>query len=152
MNLQKKERAIGSLEQKKEELKMSKIIDVINDLSELLATGAADRTSIDDAEKELGLKFATEYKEYLGAFGSVIAEDVEITGIAKSKNRNVVAVTKREWELNPQVEHNMYVVENLAIDGIIIWQDETGNVFESMPNKQAKKVADSLADYILSQN
>jgi len=131
---------------------MSKIIDVINDLSELLATGAADRTSIDDAEKELGLKFATEYKEYLGAFGSVIAEDVEITGIAKSKNRNVVAVTKREWELNPQVEHNMYVVENLAIDGIIIWQDETGNVFESMPNKQAKKVADSLADYILSQN
>lgn len=139
MNLQKKERAIGSLEQKKEELKMSKIIDVINDLSELLATGAADRTSIDDAEKELGLKFATEYKEYLGAFGSVIAEDVEITGIAKSKNRNVVAVTKREWELNPQVEHNMYVVENLAIDGIIIWQDETGNVFESMPNKQAKK-------------
>lgn len=130
---------------------MSKILDVINVLPELLATGAADSTSINNAEKELGLKFATEYREYLEAFGSVLADDVEITGIAKSKNRNVVTVTKREWELNPQVEHNMYVVENLAIDGIIIWQDETGNIYESMPNKVVKKVADSLADYVLSQ-
>ena len=130
---------------------MSKIIDVINNLSELLTTGAADSVSIDNAEKELGLKFATEYKEYLGEFGSVLADDVEITGIAQSKNRNVITVTKREWELNPQVEHNMYVVENLAVDGIIIWQDESGNIFESMPNKRIIKVADSLADYILSQ-
>ena len=131
---------------------MSKIIDVINDLPELLSTGAADNESIENAEKELGLKFASEYKEYLGAFGSVLADDVEITGIAKSKNRNVVIVTKREWELNPQVEHDMYVVENLAIDGIIIWQDESGSVYESTPNKKVEKVADSLSDYILSQN
>lgn len=128
---------------------MSKILEVINDLPDLLTTGAADNISIENAEKELGLKFATEYKQYLEAFGSVLADDVEITGIAKSKNRNVVIVTKREWELNPQVEHNMYVVENLAIEGIIIWQDENGNIYESMPNKELKKIADSLADYIL---
>lgn len=131
---------------------MSKIIDVINDLEDLIATGAADENSIAEAEKELGLKFADEYKEYLAEFGSVLAEDVEITGIAKSKNRNVVMVTKREWELNPQVEHNMYVVENLAIDGIIIWQDEAGKIYESTPNKMVKKVADSLVEYISSQN
>lgn len=130
---------------------MSKIIDVINDLEDLIATGAADENSIAEAEKELGLKFADEYKEYLVEFGSVLAEDVEITGIAKSKNRNVVMVTKREWELNPQVEHNMYVVENLAIDGIIIWQDSVGNIYESTPHNKAKKVADSLADYVISQ-
>ena len=63
MNLQKKERVIGSLEQKKEELKMSKILEVINDLPDLLTTGAADNISIENAEKELGLKFATEYKK-----------------------------------------------------------------------------------------
>ena len=94
--------------------------------------------------------FASEYNEYLGEFGSVLADDIEITGIAKSKNRNVVAVTLREWELNPQVEHNLYVVENLGIDGIIIWQDESGRVYESTPNNKPKKIADSLADYIES--
>lgn len=151
MSLQKKERAIGNLEEK-ERFKMSKIIDAINGLPDLLTTGEVDGTAIANAEKELGLKFAREYKEYLGKFGSVLAEDVEITGIAKSKNRNVISVTQREWGLNPLVEHNMYVVENLAIDGIIIWQDETGNIFESVPNKTLKKVADSLADYILSKN
>ena len=130
---------------------MSKIIDVVKELPELLSTGAADSSAIESAEKELGLKFASEYKEYLAEFGSVLADDIEITGIAKSKNRNVVAVTKREWDLNSQVEHNMYVVENLAIDGIIIWQDELGNVYETSPNKNAKKVANSLAEYIVSQ-
>lgn len=130
---------------------MLKIIDVINDLPELISTGAADKVSIENAEKELGLKFAAEYKEYLGTFGSVLADDIEITGIAKSKNRNVVTVTEREWELNPQITHNMYAVENLAIDGIIIWQDETGNIYESMPNEAVKKIANSLVEYVLSK-
>lgn len=129
---------------------MSKIIDIVNNLPELLSTGAADGETIKNAEKELNLKFAAEYKEYLEEFGSVLADDIEITGIAKSKNRNVVAVTLREWELNLQVEHNLYVVENLAIDGIIIWQDESGRVYESAPNSKPKKIADSLADYIES--
>lgn len=127
---------------------MSKIVEIVNSLPELLATGAAESSSIDNAEKELGLKFAAEYREYLGAFGSVLAEDIELTGIAKSKNRNVIEVTKREWELNPQVEHNLYVVENLAVDGVIIWQDETGYIYQSAPNKKADRIADSLVDYI----
>ena len=146
-----KERAIGSLERKKEEHKMSNIIDVVNNLPELISTGAADSASIEYAEKELGLKFANEYKEYLGEFGSVLADDVEITGISKSKSRDVVTVTKREWSLNSQAEHNMYVVENLAIEGIIIWQDENGTIYETSPNKSAKKVANSLTDYIICQ-
>lgn len=41
--------------------------------------------------------------------------------------------------------------EYLAIDGIIICQDESGSVHESTPNNTVKKVADSLADYVLSQ-
>ena len=129
---------------------MSKIIDVVNNLPDLLTTGAADSESIQNAEKELGLKFADEYKEYLGEFGSILAEDVEITGIAKSKNRNVVTVTLREWDLNTQVEHSLYVVETLAIDGIIIWQDEFGCIYESTLNNKPKKIASSLVDYLES--
>ena len=96
--------------------------------------------------------FAKGYIILISSFvSSILADNIEITGIAKSKNRNVVIVTKREWELNPQIEHNMYVVENLAIDGIIIWQNELGSIYESAPGHKARKTADSLADYLLSQ-
>ncbi len=47
--------------------------------------------------------------------------------------------------------HNMYLVENLAINGIIIWQDESGKIFEGMPSRKTEKLADSLGDYILSR-
>lgn len=130
---------------------MSNIVEVVNKMPDLLSTGGADTETIESAERELGLKFASEFKEYLSEFGSVLADDIEITGIAKSKNRNIIIVTQREWELNPQVEHNKYVIENLAIDGIIIWQDESGIIYESAPNKVVKKIANSLADYILSK-
>ena len=80
-----------------------------------------------------------------------MANDIELTGIAKSKNRNVVEVTKREWNLNRKIKHNLYVVENIGIDGIIIWQDSSGSIYESKPNYEAKKIANNLLEYIKSK-
>lgn len=127
---------------------MAKIVEIVNELPDLLSTGEADKLEIESAEKSLGLKFSAEYSEYLAAFGSILADDIEITGITKSQNRNVVTMTEREWKLNPKVPHNLYVIENLAIDGIIIWQDETGRIFQSIPNEEISFVANNLAEYI----
>lgn len=41
----------------------------------------------------------------------------------------------------------MYVIENLDIDGIVIWQDTKGAIYE-MQNGKYKKINKSLADYI----
>lgn len=71
-----------------------------------------------------------------------------LTGVVDSKRLNVVSMTKTEWEYNPQVPHTMYVIENAGIDGIIIWQDEAGTIYQSMPYKQPKKIAASLAEYV----
>lgn len=131
---------------------MSKIIEVINNLDNLLALKSATMDDVENVEIELALPLAEEYKEYLLKFGAIIADNVELTGIAKSKNRDVVQVTKREWAANNKISHKLYVVENIGIDGIIVWQDSSGKVYESRPNHGATQIADSLAEYLKSKN
>lgn len=130
---------------------MSKIIDVINNLENLLSLKPASTDDVGNIEIELALPLAEEYKEYLLEFGAILADDIELTGVAKSKNRDVVQVTKKEWAANDKIKHNLYVVENVGIDGIVIWQDGSGTVYESRPNQEARKIANSLSDYIISK-
>lgn len=127
---------------------MTSIIKTVEALQNLIALTPATDIEISDAELQLCLRFSEEYKTYLAQFGAVIADGIELTGIAKSENRNVVSVTQQEWEFNSQVPHNLYVVENLGIDGIIIWQDSDGVVYQTTPNREPVKVADSLDMYI----
>lgn len=127
---------------------MKKIVQIVNSLSDLLPLKPATAIQIKDAELQLRVSFADEYKEYLSAFGAIMADGIELTGIAKSEHRDVVTVTRKEWELNPKIPHTMYVVENTYIDGIIIWQDTNGLIYQSFPSSEAKQIATSLTDYI----
>lgn len=127
---------------------MSKIIEVIRTFENLMSLTPANMEDINRVEQELDLTLSDEYKEYLLEFGAIVADDVELTGIAKSKTRDIIQVTKREWSANDKINHNLYVVENVGIDGIIIWQDASGNVYESSPNHKATKIADSLVGYL----
>ena len=82
---------------------MSKIVELINSLPDMLPLKPATEVQITDAELQLRVRFADEYKEYLVAFGAIMADGIELTGIAKSEHRNVVSLTKKERELNPKV-------------------------------------------------
>lgn len=130
---------------------MKKIIDVISALPELLPLKAATSMQITDAELQLRVSFSNEYKEYLSTFGAIMADGLELSGIAKSEHRSVVSLTKKEWELNPKAPHTMYVVENTSVDGIIIWQDTNGLIYQSTPTSRPTQIATSLADYISSR-
>lgn len=127
---------------------MSKIVDVINKLPELLPLKAASDVDIKDAEIQLRLSFSEEYKEYLSNFGAIMADGIELTGIAKSAHRSVVAQTKQERELNSKVPNTMYVIENTGVDGIIIWQDGDGIIYKTSPNVEPMKIATSMCEYI----
>lgn len=127
---------------------MKNIVEIINSLSNLLPLKPATSIQIADAELQLRIRFANEYKEYLAAFGAIMADGIELTGITKSEHRNVVAQTKSEWKLNTKIPHNMYVIENTHVDGIIIWQDTNGLIYQSSPSSDAKQIAGSLAEYI----
>lgn len=130
---------------------MTNIVDLINSLPDMLPLKPATEVQITDAELQLGVRFADEYKEYLKVFGAIIADGIELSGIAKSEHRSVAALTKKEWELNPKVPHTMYVIENTCVDGIVIWQDTTGVVYETNPNSAPIRIADSLQDFIVNR-
>ena len=75
----------------------------------------------------------------------------ELTGICDKKRLDVVRNTREERELNPFVPDDWYVLENAGIDGIIIWQDKTGRIYQTMPNGQKEYIANSLAEYLDKQ-
>lgn len=127
---------------------MNELVEMIKSLPNLLSLKPATADQIKDAEAQLGVNFAGDYKEYLANFGAVIADGMELSGIAKSEHRNVVSLTKRARGLTPKIAPAMYVIEDLCIDGIIIWQDSDGLIFQTSPNTEPKQIATSLADYI----
>lgn len=127
---------------------MTNIVELIKSLPDMLMLTPADDVQISGAQKKLGIEFADEYKEYLKAFGAILADGIELSGIAKSKHRNVVDLTEKEWGLNDKVPHTMYVIENTSVDGIIIWQDGEGKVYQTSPGSAPTKIAVSLYDFI----
>lgn len=127
---------------------MDKIVEVIRSLPDILSLNPATDQQITDAELQLRVRFSDEYKEYLKVFGAVMADGIELSGIAKAEHRNVVSLTEKEKGLNPKVPNTMYVIENTCVGGVIIWQDTEGIVYKTQPDTEPKKIADSMAEYI----
>lgn len=129
------------------------ILSVLQNVKDLKPLKPATDKDIEQAEKALKLSFAEDYKAMLKKYGLVIFESHEFTGVTSKGHRCVVENTKREREMTPYVSTDMYVIENPAIGGIIIWQDQSGSIYETRPEwTEAKQIADSLADYILDSN
>ena len=95
-------------------------------------------------------KPADDYRNYIKQFGCMVIGSREITGISSQENYNVVSTTKAQRNYNKNIPENSYVIEQLNIDGIIIWQSSNGEVFQTSPNTAPMKIADSLVEYIQS--
>lgn len=127
---------------------MKSIVDLFRDKPGFVCLGGCIDKDIACAEESLGLIFNQEYKECLKAFGVMSFADKELTGICDSKRLNVVNVTNFERENNNTVSNNWYVIEQTGIDGIVIWQSSTGEIYRTMPNVESVKICDSLSEYI----
>lgn len=123
---------------------MKDIVMILQEQNFFRAIGPVTADQIKEAEQELGLKFSNEYREYLKNLGVVTFEGHEFTGICSFKRLNVVDVTKEEREYHPEIPSDWYVVEQLNIDGMVIWQTQDGSIYLN----GSKKVADSLAEYV----
>lgn len=71
-----------------------------------------------------------------------------LTGICNSPRLNVVDVTICERENNPDVPKYWYVLEQANIDGIVIWQNQKGEVYQTQPCREIKMIANSIVEYI----
>ena len=128
------------------ELVMS-IIETVVKLEGLYTGKGATQEQIREAENTLGLTFAPEYKTYLTQFGDVSAGSMELTGLGAG-HIDVVNQTQYARDISETFPADLYVIYNLCIDGIVIVQSATGEIYETAPNYIPKKIFDSLAEFI----
>lgn len=126
---------------------MNDIIKTLKYASDFIGGTGRTEAEIESAEKELGINFASDYKTYLKEIGLACFDGHELTGICEEPRLDVVCVTKDQRENNPEAP-NCYVIEEANIDGIVIWQDFSGNIYMTVENSRPKLIADSLAAYI----
>lgn len=124
------------------------IVDYIKNQAGFVSMQGATKEQVAEAEDALKVKFAKDYKEYVLNMGAAAFVGHELTGICNSPRLNVVNVTTRVKEVNETVEPNLYVLEETHVDGIIIWQSASGNIYKTSPNIKAVKIADSIIAYL----
>ncbi len=130
---------------------MVEFVRILNNFDDFFAAEGADTKSVEDAETALSLKFAEEYIQYLKECGVASADGHEFTGLIKSKRLNVVDVTETARKKNADIPLDLYVVEELQIDGIVIWQSEDGKIFQTVCNGKPEMINSSLADYVTQE-
>lgn len=127
---------------------MGNFVEKLEKMPSFRKRKAASKEQIQNAEDSLALNFSKEYKEYLSEYGVASIFGHEFTGICNAKRLDVVAVTQEERENNQKVPNDLYVVEQANIDGTVIWQSRTGDVYQSQPNMKPVKICNSLYEYI----
>lgn len=122
--------------------------EIIKMKPDYIGANGRNDAEIAEAEDELGITFAEDYREYLREIGLACFDSHELTGLTNTVRLNVVSVTKEQQKQSAEINASWYVVEEAGIDGIVIWQDTDGNVYKTAPDSKAKKIANSLAEYI----
>lgn len=128
---------------------MANIVDIINKIDGLLSLGTVDLSDIEKAEAELSVSFSPEYKKYTAAFGAISYAGKDFTGAVKPVSLNVVDITKAARSITPTAKPDWYVVMDPHYDGIIVWQDKNGKIYQTEPGREPIQVAGSLAEYMV---
>lgn len=128
---------------------MSAIKDAFESRKSFLAGKGASSEQISQAEKQLGLSFAQDYREYLSTYGIAAFDGHELTGIAKSDRLNVVSITKEARARYASVPADFYVIEQVDVEELIIWQSGSGEIYGCAPNYKVEKICNSLHDYVV---
>lgn len=131
---------------------MSALTTLIKDASNFYSLKPADSSAVSAAEAQLGLQFASDYKEYLLAFGAATFDGRELTGVCDSERLGVVPSTERARQLFPHFPKDAYVVEDLSFDHVYIVQDSSGKVCSYGPSDSGELIARSLIEYFFPNN
>lgn len=127
---------------------MAGLCEKIAKMKSFKARVPAEKEQILEAELSLGLSFAKEYKEYLAKYGCVAIYGHEFTGICSSKRLSVVGITQKNRGIDEETPKDWYVIEELNIDGLVVWQDSSGVVYIKSPTSKAQKICNSFCEYI----
>ena len=127
---------------------MSTILQILQSKSDCILGKGASREALHQAESDLQVQFAADYCEYLLNVGLAAYDGHELTGICSSTRLNVVNTTIAEREKHRAIPGDFYVIEKAGIDGIVIWQKSSGEIFETIFDSSPVLICESLGDYI----
>ena len=127
---------------------MGSVYQSLSGLPHFRCLGAADSDAIAEAEADLGLSFARDYRGYLEGCSFASVNGHELTGICKSPRLDVVSVTRAERENWPDIDPTWYVLERTGMDGVVAWQNADGVVYLSIPGSGYMVACDSLLEYV----
>ena len=123
--------------------------NLIDKLPEMCFIGSVEEAKIQDAEKELGVIFADDFVEYTKHYGAVSSDGMEWLGVVNTERLSVVDRTNSYRNLYPSFPTNMYIVEELGIDGAVVLQDSTGKIYYYYPYcNDVEFVSDTLCAYL----
>ncbi len=94
---------------------------------------------ISEAEAQLSVKIAEDYKLILKQYGTLAIKGHEFLGIDKDRY-DAVKATQRVREENPTFPKDAYVIENMGIDGIFLVQKSNGEIFTYQHNSSLQLV------------
>lgn len=123
-------------------------VNLLRNKAGFIGSSGRTKKEILQAEEELCIRFAAEYHEYLERIGLASVEGHELTGLTKDIRLDVVAVTKEYRALYGPDTASWYVVEDIGIDGLMIWQDEKGTIYQTSFTVEPVKIAESLEEYL----
>lgn len=118
-----------------------------------VTAGGADDKRISSAEKELGTKFAPEYKEYLKKYGQVSVDYDHYNGLdgkGRPNEYNVVTNTKeyKRKMTMPEDMKDAYLVYNAGVDNLTLWQTPKGDMYVTKNDKVVQIPDKTLGDFI----
>ena len=126
----------------------SSITVSINNIPKMTQMKPANDEQISSAETQLNTKFSQEYKSYLKTYGCVSGKGICLTGLVTDVFKNVVSATINARQINHNIPTSMYVIELSGPGNIVILQDETGTVYQCMPQGVPHMIHASLSEFI----
>ena len=127
---------------------MSELVELIKKSEYFCCLGGVNLSQVVAAEQELGLTFAEDYKEYILEFGAASFSGHELTGMCDSERLSVISTTEKARAFFSGIPNELYVIEDLYFDHVLVVQDSSGAVYYYGPEDEKKKVANSLKDYL----
>lgn len=122
------------------------IVSVVESGSSLYKGKGVSETEITKAEAELNVAFADDFRAFLLHYGYAMINGHEILGLGESPD--VVEATKAERTKGHDIDDGWYVVEELNIDGIVVWQEASGAIYQTVAGARRVPVARNLSEYI----
>ena len=120
----------------------------VAELTNVRSRKPATEEQVAAVEARLGVTFADDYRAYLLKYGCINSSEVQLTGITDDPDEDVIELTEREREVDPDFPRDAYVIHYWAYDGIVSIQYTNGEIYAVGPGYETTKMNDSLIEYI----